>query len=93
MYIAFSYSGSMNEQVVLYFEPPDTVSFPATPVAQVDFLWFPTANLFEAFTTNFIADQNSMRCFGVELTPYFRDETVGCLSFWNINLKLKSSID
>ena len=76
MYIAFSYSGSMNEQVVLYFEPPDTVSFPATPVTQVDFLWFPTANLFEAFVRNFLAQQYVMYCVRGGLTFHLEDIAV-----------------
>ena len=63
---------------------------PVTQVAQVNFPWFPSANLFEAFINNFLADQNIMRCVGGDLTPDLRDETVGGLLFWNMNLNLKS---
>ena len=69
----------MNHRVVLYFEK-------ITPVTQVDFLWFPTANLFVAFPTNFLADQNLMTCVGVDLTLHFRDEAVAGLPLWNIDL-------
>ena len=71
--------------VVLYLE-----IVPVTQVAQVNFPWFPSANLFVAFITNFLADQNIMRCVGGDLTPDLRDETVGGLLFWNMNLNLKS---
>ena len=52
-----------NERVVLYFEIPRI-----STVTQVDFLCFPTANLFVAFITNFLADQNAMSRVGGGLT-------------------------
>ena len=61
----------MKKGVVLYLE-----RVPITYVAQVNFPWLPTACLFVAFITNFLADQNAMRCVRGDLTPYLRDETV-----------------
>ena len=61
----------MNERVVLYFKIP-----PITPVAQVDFLWFPTTNLFEAFVRNFLAQQNVMYCVRGGLTFHLEDKAV-----------------
>ena len=58
----------MNERVVLYFEIIATIKLEVTPVTQVDFLCFPTANLFVAFITNFLADQNAIGCVGGGLT-------------------------
>ena len=57
-----------NERVVLNLEIP-----PITPVTQVDFLWFPTTNLFVAFVINFLADQNAMSCVGGGLTLHLRE--------------------
>ena len=53
----------MNERVVLYDE-----TFPISPVTQVDFLCFPTTNLFVAFITNFLVNQNVMSCVRVDST-------------------------
>ena len=53
----------MNERVVLYSAFKVT-----TPISQVNFLCFPTANLFVAFITNFLADQNAMSRVGGGLT-------------------------
>ena len=61
----------MNERVVLYFE-----TSPITPVAQVDFLWFPSTNLFVAFVTNFLAQQNVMYCVRRGLTCHLEDKAV-----------------
>ena len=59
----------MNERVVLYFEISSI-----TPVTQVDFLWFSTTNLFEAFVRNFLAQQSVMYCVRGGLTGHL--ETV-----------------
>ena len=52
---------------------------PVTQVAQVNFPWFPSANLSVAFIFYFRADENVMRYVGGDLTPYLRDKTVGGL--------------
>ena len=57
--------------VVLNFQ--DT---PVIIVTQVDFLWFPTAYLFEAFITNFLTDQNAMACNGGDPTLHFCHKTM-----------------
>ena len=61
----------MNERVVLYFE-----TILITQVAKVDFLLFPTANLFEAFVRNFLAQQNVMYCVRGGLTFHLEDKAV-----------------
>ena len=71
----------MNERVVLYFE-----RLPIPPVTQVDFLFLPTTNLFEAFITNFLADQNIMCCARVDLTFHFCDKTLTGLLTRDMNL-------
>ena len=76
----------MNERVVLYFEKPDTSFLNVTHVTQVDFLWFPTTNLFVAFIANFLADQNVMSCVRGDLTPHFEHETLFGFSLWYMNL-------
>ena len=74
-------SGNMNHLVVLHFE-----TIPITPVTQVDFLFLPTANLFVAFVTYFLADQNTMTCSRVDLTLHFCDKTLTGLLTRYINL-------
>ena len=71
VYIVLYCSGNMNERVVLYFKIP-----PITPVTQVDFLWFPTTNLFEAFVRNFLAQQKVMYCVRGGLTFHLEDKAV-----------------
>ena len=53
--------------IVLYFK-----NLPFVIVSQIDFLWFVTTNLFVAFITNFLVDQNVVSCAGSDLTFYFR---------------------
>ena len=81
MYIMSYISGNMNHLVVLHFETK-----PITPVTQVDFLFLPTANLFVAFVTYFLADQNAMRCFGVDLTFHLEHKNLTGLLTRYINL-------
>ena len=81
VYIEILFSGSMNHRVVLYFERSKI-----TPVTQVDFLFLPNANLFVAFIINFLADQNLMTRFGVDLTFHFCDKTVTGLLTRDMNL-------
>ena len=60
--------------------------FKVVIVTQIDFLWFPTANVFVAFGTNFLADQNVMSCVRGDLTPHFEHKTFARHSLWNMNL-------
>ena len=53
---------------------------------QVNLLWFPTTNLFVAFVTDFIADQDGMSCLGIDLTFHFRDKTLTGLLTRDMNL-------
>ena len=71
----------MNHLVVLQYK-----KLPITPVTQVDFLFLPTANLFVAFVTYFLADQNAMRCFGVDLTFHLEHKTLTGLLTRDMNL-------
>ena len=71
----------MNERIVLYL-----ATRAITPVTQVDFLFLPTTNLFVAFITNFLADQNVMSCVRVNLTLHLSEKTLGWLLIWNMNL-------
>ena len=70
----------MNERVVLNYKPRTRT------VTKVDFLFFPTANLFVAFETYFLADQNAMRCFGVDLTFHLEHKTLTGLLTRDMNL-------
>ena len=54
--------------------------------SQVNFCFLPNTNLFVAFITNFLADQNVMSGARGDLTFYFRDEALAGLSLWNIDL-------
>ena len=71
----------MKEGVVLYFKTRWTII-----VTQVDFRFLPITNLFVAFITSFLANQNVMSCARGDLTFHFRDEAVAGLSLWNLNL-------
>ena len=55
-------------------------------VTKKHFLWFPATNLFVAFITNFLADQNVMSSFSVDLTFHLKNKTFAGHSFWNMNL-------
>ena len=81
VYIVRSFSGNMNHHVVLNFE-----RIPIPIVTQVDFLFLPTTNLFVAFPTNFLADQNIVSCARAGLTFHFRDETLTGLHLRYMNL-------
>ena len=81
VFIAFQSSGNMNHRVVLYFE-----TLPITPVTQVDFLFLPTTNLFVAFKTNFLADQNVMSDVGADFTFHFCNNTLARPLPRNMNL-------
>ena len=81
VYKVFWFFGNMNERVVLYFQ-----SHPITPVTKVDFLWFPTTNLFVAFIDNFLADQNVMCCVRVYKAFKFSDKTLTRPLPWYLNL-------
>ena len=72
----------MKKRVVLYFE-----RLPIPPVTQVDFLFLPTTNLFEAFITNLLAYQNIMNFLGGDLTLHLCDEALGRPLRRNMDLK------
>ena len=81
----FVISGRMNERVVLYFHDYFAL-YCVIIVTQVDFLRFPTTNLFVAFPMKFLADQNVMSFAGGNLAFYSRDKTLTVFSSWNMNL-------
>ena len=58
----------MKEGVVLYLDVLMFVYNCVIIESQVDFYFLPTTNIFVAFITNFFANQNPMRCVGVDLT-------------------------
>ena len=71
----------MNERVVLNYKPRTRT------VTKVDFLFFPTANLFVACTiANFLADQNFMSRLGGDLTFHFCNETLSGLLMRDMSL-------
>ena len=55
-------------------------------VSNVNFLWFPTTNLFVAFLANFLAEQNPMSCLGAQLTFHFEHKTPAGPSLRDMNL-------
>ena len=55
-------------------------------MSQVNSLFLPTANLFVAFITDFLVDQNVMGCLGGDLTLHFRYETLAGLLTRDMNL-------
>ena len=55
-------------------------------VTQVDIRFLLTTNVFVAFITNILADQNVMSCAGGDLTFHLCNNTLAGLSLWNINL-------
>ena len=71
----------MNERVVLYFQ-----RCPIPPVTQVNFLWFPTTNLFVAFVPNFPADPNVTSKVWIDLTFHFQHMTLVPPQTRNMNL-------
>ena len=71
----------MNHRVVLHIP-----IIPIPPVTQVDFLFLSTANLFVAFRTNVLADQNVMSCARGDLTFHFRNEALTGLLTRDMNL-------
>ena len=82
IYIFVVRSVNLNERVVLYFEiSPRIVIEP-----QVDFFLLPTTNLLVALITNFLADQDIMRCVGGGLTLHVGEKTLGRFISRNMNL-------
>ena len=69
-----------HEGIVLYFQDINII------VSEGNLLFLPTTNLFVAFMTNLIADQNVMSCVGTDLTFHFRQETLAGFVTWNGNL-------
>ena len=76
----------MHQCVVLYFQDSHAITILVIIVTQVDFLFLPTTNPFVAFVTYFLADQNAMRCFGVDLTFHLEHKTLTGLLTRYINL-------